>query len=154
VEAGEPWAWSKPCDIPNGEFSSPVSWNTDGTTFIWDASLSPSTINFGRTVTENVSLTDHCWFSGSVIPEQTGTNAPPADIINNGYEDVVGWLPVAVNYYRSQMRAPCSFSATQQMSIDCASGPVAYIVNGLGATIGITTVSSSRQGQTQTRTWP
>jgi hypothetical protein len=54
--------------------------------------------------------------SGSVIPEQTGTNAPPADIINNGYEDVVGWLPVAVNYYRSQMRAPCSFSATQQMS--------------------------------------
>jgi AraC-like DNA-binding protein len=51
-------------------------------------------------------------------------------------------------------RAPCSFSAVQRMLIDCLASTPSYITNALGGTIGTTTVSSSRAGQTQSRTWP
>lgn len=149
---------SKFCDKPTSESSSPDGWSAAGTTFIWAVTLSPTTINFGgRTIQEDVAgqTTDHCHFTGSDIPYQTGVNAAPAEVnILNQYNDDVGWLPSAVTYYRAQNRAPCSFSTTQRMYIDCATGPVSYIVNGLGAEIGVTTVSSSRQGQTQSRTWP
>jgi hypothetical protein len=149
------WSWSKPCDVPTGESTAAVGWSSDGTNFVWDVTLSPSSINFGgRTISENVSTTDGCWFPTSAIAQQTGVQGNPADVNNNGFRDVVGWLPFAVNYYRSVGRAPCGFSSTQQMRIDCSTGLVAYIVNGLAGSIGVTTVSSSRQGQTRSRVWP
>jgi len=150
------WAWSKPCDVPTGESTSAVGWDpANATVFIWDAALAPSSKNFdGRTITESVSTGDGCWFSGSAFAKTTGAGGNPAPVVNNGYRDHVGYVSAAVTYYRAQGRAPCSFSSVQQVRIDCATSTPTFINNGLGGTIGTTTVSSSRAGQTQNRTWP
>lgn len=151
------WTFSKACDVPTGESTSSVAWDTSQpTVHIWEATLSPSSINFdGRTITEGGTSSDSCWFSGSAFAEVVAVEGPnPADIVGNGYRDHVGWVPAAVTYYRAQGRAPCGATSVQQIRIDCRTSNPIYINNGLVSSIGVTTVSSSRSGQTQTRTWP
>jgi hypothetical protein len=154
--ASDSWNWSKPCEVPTGESTTPIGWNSgEPTIFRWLATLAPSSKNFdGRTVTESVNTGDGCWFPGSIFAEVTGSPPNPATVSGNTYADDIGWVPAAVTYYRSQSRAPCSFSSVQQMRIDCLTSTPSFISNGLGGTVGTTTVSSSRAGQTQTRTWP
>jgi len=128
---------------------------SDPATFIWLATLTPSSTNFdGRTITESVSTGDGCWFPGSAFAEVTGTDGNPASVVGNQYQDTVGYVSAAVTYYRGQARAPCSFSSLQRVRIDCLTSSPSFISNGLGGTIDVTTVSSSRAGQTMTRTWP
>lgn len=150
------WEWSKPCEVPTGESNAPIAWDSsDPTVFIWEASLAPSSKNFdGRTVGESVNTGDGCWFPGSIFAEVTGTDGNDATVNANGYRDNVGYVSAAVTYYRAQMRAPCSFSSVQRMRIDCATENRYFVTNALSGTIGVSTVSSSRAGQTQTRTWP
>lgn len=151
------YSFSKPCDVPTGESTASVEWDMfQPTVHVWDATLSPSSINFdGRTVTEGGTSSDSCWFPGSGFAEVVAVQGPnPADINGNGYRDRVGWIPGAVTYYRAQGRAPCDATSVQQMRIDCSTSNPVYINNGLVSTIGVTTVGSSRSGQTQTRTWP
>lgn len=150
------FTFSKACDLPSGEQNTGVDWDSsDPTVYIWDATLTPDTINFnGRTISESISTGDGCYFPGSAIPEVTDAPPNPATVQSNGYRDKVGWVSGAVTYYRAQNRAPCSFSSVQRMLIDCLTSTPSFITNGLGGTIGTTTVTSSRAGQTRTRTWP
>lgn len=81
--------------------------------------------------------------------------------------DYVGWSinnnPNPILYYRGQKRVPCSTTFYQQMVIDCSSLPrngpatlvkVPYRINMLKAEIGTSTVSTTRDGKTISKTWP
>lgn len=149
---------SKPCDVPTGESTASAGWDIAiPTRHRWRATLSPSTINFdGRTIGEDNpgGATDTCWFSGSLIPYQNDVTGSTGTVVSNQYDDLVGWHPDAVTYYRGQGRAPCGMSTVQRVSIDCATNNPTVINNALSLQIGVTTVSSSRAGQTAMETWP
>ena len=72
--------------------------------------------------------------------------------------DYVGYTAAAVKYYRAKGRAPCGTTVPQQMQIQFATGDPSFYnygpINTLTASIGVTTVSSGRQGKSETRTLP
>ena len=161
--------WSKNCLLPDGfpketTYTSPAGWNDasgHGTAYMWQAQINASSDFAGRTVEESQvgTGTDSCHAGDSILDPYhlTGGGWYVGYSAYNYYGyDEVGWFPGAVQYYRGRGRAPCSASVTQSMSIFCNSivfPKQSYISSPVTVTIGTTTVSSSRGGQTQTRSW-
>jgi hypothetical protein len=154
------------CTKPTGETTSPTGWADSNNPSLptvqkWMQTLTPSSVSFsGRTVKQFPSGTgtDDCWFLGSDVPKHLQVSEGQSWTVNSDNTwgpDGVGWPPFAVNYYRSFNRHPCSTSVTQRMDIYCGLvSTLNYKFNTLEGAIGSTTVSSTRNGQTVTRTWP
>jgi len=154
------WSWSKACDVPTGETTASHLWD-DGGVHRWTQTLTPANINFGgRTVMEQDpggGGPDTCWFDGSMFAKFEAITGGTWDVDTSNVwgDDFVGWFGAAVTYYRNQGRAPCGTSFPQRMVIDCSTGNTTYIdSNQLGGNFDATTVTSTRAGQTVTRTWP
>lgn len=162
--------WAKSCDIPTGE--STIFNNWYGPYAGFRQTLAPGSINFeGRRVTEydaGGGGPDTCWFAGSTYDPFIAIGSPFGNswdvawldgmfyVGNNQYgNDYVGYGDNRITYYRGQGRAPCETTFPQRLTIDCALGSPTYRSSvPLGAAIGIFTVSGSRDGQTQTTTYP
>jgi hypothetical protein len=147
------------CPKPTGETTSSGGWDsTNPTIHKWNQTLLPSSINFsGRTVTEQDpgSATDGCWFQGSEIaPAVLNGTSWSVGSSNHWGPDYVGAFPSTVTYYRKQNRAPCTVTLPQRMVIDCSTGPIIYANSNLVFTIGSTTVTSQRAGQSASHSWP
>lgn len=124
---------------------------------------------------------DECHFRNSLVEPFESITPSISDSNDSGLElgqwrvwasssygpDYVGWSatysPNPVTYYREQGRAPCKTTFYQKMVIDCSNLPrngsaslikVQYRLNKLEAYIGTTTVSSTRDGKTISKTWP
>jgi len=100
--------------------------------------------------------TANCW-----IPKRPGfyscgtasSGVWPVGDGNTWGADSVGYTPEQVAFYRANKRAPCGFTAHQQMSMTCPDGAHHNYgqLNTLRANITATTVSSARAGQSQRR---
>jgi len=146
------------CKLPTGETATNNGWS--GSAGLWNQTLAPSTKNFsGRTVTEQDpggGGPDTCWFSGSTFAAFTAITGGSWTVASgNTYgPDNVGYSDGAITYYRAQQRAPCSTTFSQRMVINCANQNTAYATNTLGAGIGVTTISSTKNGSTVSKTYP
>ena len=145
--------------VPSGESISFAGW--DDTYGEWAQTLQGdgSGTFSGRTVHEanGGTGTDSCWFSGSTFSPfdsiTGGTWGIQSDQTFDAYDEV-GYGSGQVSYYRSQGRAPCGTSFTQDMYINRpGSSDVIYQSNTLGAGIDSTTISSTKNG-TQSKAWP
>lgn len=147
--------------LPAGEDTAPNGW-ADGTHLWghrWRQRLRPFATDFRNcrvTEADPGGGADTCWFAGSaILPLNAVTGGTwDVDATNHWGDDFVGWFNSAVTYYRTQRRAPCGFSLPQSMRVVRPDGDVEYQRNQLGANIGVTTVSSTRDGHTVTKTWP
>ena len=162
-EGSEPEVQS--CVVPSGETTSWHGFNA--THGLWRGTLyDGSSTNFsGRTVTEQDPGNggpDTCHFPNSFYdPFEAITGGSwPVGSGNvwgtpNGTYDGVGWGTDVVTYYRTAGQAPCATTFSQRMEISCPNGPnQTYELNGLGAGITTTTVSSCRAGSCEIRNWP
>ncbi len=156
------FTWSKNCQTPNGsptETTYTHQWSPDPTEYLWKMQIGATSDFGGRTVSEaqNGVGTDACWFSGSIYPKYglTGGNWYVGYLGYNTYGyDQVGWSSTGVTYYRNANRVPCSATVSQNMLIQCTGPSQLYKSNTISAGMTATTVSSTRDGQTQTKTWP
>ena len=150
------------CTKPTGETTSFNGWATSQslpTIGKWTQTLSPASPGFsGRVVTEQDpgGGSDGCWFSGSSIAKIDKITGGTWTVTssNTWGDDYVGVDTGVISYYRGAGRAPCTFTVPQRMVINCSTGTSTYRNNTLGYTIGTSTVSSIRDGSTQTQNWP
>lgn len=147
--------------LPTGETTHSNGWGSGNSATIhkWRQQLTPTTTNFqGCQVTEADpgGGSDSCWFSGSAYSPFNAVTGGTWTVgaSNRWGDDWVGWYAPAVTYYRAQGKAPCTATFPQSMRIVRPSGNVQYVRHQLTATIGATTVSSTRAGQTRSKTWP
>jgi hypothetical protein len=150
-----------PSTNPTGEVTASNGWGSgnEATSHLWRQRLQPFGTNFqGCEVTEADpgGGTDSCWFAGSSFGPFNAITGGTWTVESNNYwgDDHVGWYTPAVTYYRAQGRAPCTATFPQSMRVVRPSGNVEYTRHMLSATIGTTTVSSTRQGHTETKNWP
>ncbi|SMO76676.1 Putative peptidoglycan binding domain-containing protein [Geodermatophilus aquaeductus] len=147
--------------LPVSETTTSRGWGAGNmaTVHQWRQRLTPTTRSFqGCSVTEADpgGGSDTCHFPGSTFAPFTGVTGGTwgVDSHNRWGNDFVGWFSPAVTYYRAQGRAPCTASFPQSMRVVRPSGDVQYKNHTLTMTIGATTVSSTRDGQSKSRTWP
>ena len=154
------WSWSTGCSAPSTESSYFAGWGPDvyASAGQWAAALfgGPQLYYSGRVVYEGTGAAgnDTCYFDGSPYApfESVTGGAWPVNSANGFGYDYVGWLSSTVSYYRSVDRDPCGATVYQNMFIECnGESSILYKQNVLGADIGNSTVSSSRDGQTYTR---
>lgn len=150
--------------MPYGEFNQTWGWQ-DHTLGLFRVTPEPQFIVFGgRWIKETTGpggVTDFCHFTGSdcdhagAVPWMPGLQLPQGQ---SHYFDAVGWLPVCVAYYRTNGRAPCDSSTSQNVSMNTRGGTAepsaVYVTNTLHAGITNTTVWSSRAGVEIERIWP
>jgi len=147
---------------PTDETTASNGWGsgTKQTMHLWRQRLQPTIVNFsGIEVIErdNGNGTDACYFAGSAIQPFKSITGAHWTVDDNNYwgDDEVGWYTTAVTYYRSQNRAPCCQTMPQGMDVVIPTGNINYTNNNdLGSCIDVTTVNSTRDGHTQTKTWP
>ena len=147
--------------LPLGETTNSNGWGTgtNATVHRWRQQLQPTATSFRNcrvTEADPGGGADGCHFPGSAFaPFNAVTGGTwTVDANNRWGDDWVGWFGNAVTYYRNQGRAPCSTSFSQSMRVVRPSGNVEYVSDTLVSTIGTTTVSSTRAGQTAIRAWP
>jgi peptidoglycan hydrolase-like protein with peptidoglycan-binding domain len=147
--------------LPSGETTTSNGWATGANATIhrWKQRLTPTTTNFRNCSVREADPgggTDTCHFAGSAYAPFTGVTGGtwPVGARNAWGDDFVGWFTNAVTYYRTNGRAPCTASFPQSMRVVRPAGDVHYRRNQLTMTIGTTTVDSTRDGQTQSKTWP
>jgi peptidoglycan hydrolase-like protein with peptidoglycan-binding domain len=144
--------------LPAGETTTSRGW-AGGGVHRWQQRLQPFTRSFrGCTVTEADpgGGSDTCHFPGSAFAPLTGVTGGTWAVNgqNRWGDDFVGWFAPAVTFYRANGRAPCRASFNQSMRVVRPSGDVQYRVNALQMDIGATTVTSTRDGQSETRNFP
>ncbi len=163
---GGSFSVSKPPEIPWGESTTAVGWSSvyGGSVQQWRQVLQGFGNFAGRQVTESPTGgdLDTCNFAGSGVDNYHVTGGT----WNVGFwfwdstwgDDYVGWSGDRVTFYRSNGRPPCSASAGQGMNITIQgrSGALQnYLFDGIGTGLpDYATVTSSRAGQTVSRTWP
>src|SRR5581483_8488629 len=147
--------------IPTGETTASGGWGTGDleTVHLWNQTLQPTKVDFsGIQVTERDpgGGADNCYFNGSAIASATSISGGtwPVRAKNLWGADFVGWTTGGVIYYRAQNRVPCNGPIPQAMDVITPNGNLHYRTNILDYTIGITTVSSTRDGHTATKSWP
>jgi len=152
------------CSKPTGETFVSSGWadSEGGPTYHrFTQTLLPSTTSFsGRQVSERDpgGTTDDCWRQGDPADHHvigvTGGNWSVAS--NNTWgPDYEGYPEAVINYFRSHNRVPCGATVPQRMVIYCGLvSTLPYTNNTLGLAIAATTISSIRNGQTETRSWP
>ena len=147
--------------LPSGETTNSHGWGSGihATNHCWKQKLTPATTDFqGCTVQEAPTApgTDSCWFAASTGAPFTGVTGGTWTVGSGNVwgDDFVGFNAPWVTYYRTNGRAPCSATFVQSMRIVRPGGNVEYKRNTLTSGIGVTTVSSTRDGQTKTKTWP
>jgi hypothetical protein len=149
--------------LPAGETTTTNGWSGGGV-HQWRQRLTPFNTIFGSATAGHCQVreadggggTDTCHFAGSTFAPFTAITGGTWDVddTNHWGDDFVGWFAPAVNFYRANGRAPCFASFLQSMRVVRTSGDVEYRVNRLTSSIGTTTVSSTRDGQTETRVFP
>jgi hypothetical protein len=149
------------CAKPSGESTVSDGWSTlDPTLHNFKQTLTPAETSFvGRTVTEQDpggGGPDTCHFTNAAWDPFDKVDGSTWDVTsgNQWKPDQVGYWPGVVAYYRNNGRAPCGTSFRQRMVISCSTGPITYITNDLAASIGTTTVSSTRAGTTVVKNYP
>ncbi len=147
--------------LPAGEDTISNGWGTGTfeTTHAWRQQLTPTTTDFSNcevTEADGGSGSDTCWFPGSSFGPALAVTGGTWTVGANNFwgDDFVGWFPAAINFYRSNGRAPCRASFIQSMRVVRPSGNVQYIRHQHVWGMGTTTVSSTRDGQTESKTWP
>jgi len=170
--------WRSQCKVPTspiGEVTTPDGWDTANNNpikAVFKATVQPTSFNFGgRFVQEDFpadaqpAKTDTCWYpnNGHYNPY---TPAPkPGHYVDsdagNRYEDDIGFDGAGndsfgyqlIVFYRSSGTIPCSFLATQKMTMDCAQNDplpvVVFQTNPLVLTISDANWSVSRNGVPQ-----
>lgn len=149
------------CDIPTGETIHSAGWDTiNPAVHKWYQTLQPPTRLYGgRTVREFATGTpqDGCWVQNNVglIPAVLSGGSWEVDIGNNWGPDGVGWRTLAVTYYRSVGRAPCTATVPQKMGCLCTVNLTyySYLTHNLKYVLGTTTVGSQRGSQTASKTY-
>ncbi len=159
---------TKPISLPDlspPEYTTGVGWGSVSpyeTIHQWRQTINATGDFGGRQVKEGAASgnTDSCWFSGSAVA--------PYGLSGGGWhvgffsynlwaDDYVGWTSPAVQYYRSNLRIPCGGTAPQIMYMytNGNSGSSAqYRQTSVGVGIpNFSEVTSSRDGQTATKTW-
>jgi len=131
--------------------------------FVLATLISPFSHSFqfaGRRIQETFPnpSTDNCYYPNNPLYLPWTAQAAPSHVLdtsqNNSYTDQIGIPPEYVAGYRRLRRAPCNFSVSQKMEIDCnGDSRVIFKTNALIIGIGKTTVSSARAGYTQTETY-
>ena len=149
--------------LPAGETTTSNGWDGGGI-HRWRQRLTPITTHFGSATPGRCQVTeadggggaDTCHFPGSAFAPFTAVTGGTWDVdaSNRWGDDFVGWFGPAVNFYRTNGRAPCSATFTQSMRVVRPGGNVEYRQNVLTSDIGLTTVSSTRDGHTETRPFP
>jgi len=140
------------CRIPTGETITAVGW--DDSRHRWRQTLMPATVSWsGRQIRERNfdAPGDNCVFQGSIFEGNPGvTRLDPLTLDSNQYDDLVGWIPLAVSYYRVERPArslpmPCSYVTLQETQILCPPNDWRmFVQNVLVGRIGLTTVESER----------
>ena len=173
-----PMTISKPADIPGPpdppptETSASTAWADDPTVRLFQGTIQASKSFAGRQVyeIENPAYTvpptspnfDGCWFSMSFYTPYRLTKGgwfvgyPNNPNFGDDYgDDRVGPSNAAVNYYRSENQVPCGAAVGQDMAlyVQGTSDFDVYKQNVLGYTIGHTTVTVTRDGQSAMRDW-
>jgi peptidoglycan hydrolase-like protein with peptidoglycan-binding domain len=149
--------------LPAGETTTSNGWAAGGL-HRWRQRLTPFTTHFGSATAGRCQVreadggggADTCHFPGSAFAPFTAITGGTWDVdgTNRWGDDFVGWFAPAVTFYRANGRAPCSATFTQSMRVVRPSGDVEYRRNVLRSDIGLTTVSSTRDGHTETRPFP
>ena len=149
--------------LPAGETTTTNGW-AGGGIHQWRQRLTPFATAFGSPTAGHCQVreadtgggTDTCHFAASAFAPFTAITGGTWDVddTNHWGDDFVGWFAGAVTYYRAQGRAPCAATFPQSMRVVRASGDVEYQANQLVASIGTTTVSSTRDAHTETRVFP
>jgi hypothetical protein len=157
----------KGCTLPTTETTAFQGWETasgDPTVGGWEQTVSDlhGDSFSGRSVTEDSPSEnpgeDTCWIPNDqgFTPGGTASSGVwPVGDGNTWGADSVGYTPEQVAFYRANKRAPCGFTAHQQMSMTCPDGAHHNYgqLNTLRANITATTVSSARAGQSQTEAY-
>jgi hypothetical protein len=164
---GGPFTMTKPADIPDGEITSPVGFGSSGvyvTVAQFRQTLTGTAIFDGRQVSEQIGFggSDSCYYPGSpTAPYQLHGgwwNVGYYFALNVWADDYVGWTPDTIADYRANMRVPCSASAVQVMvvAVTGQSGSTQqYRIDTLGPGIpDAMTITATRDGVTQSKTWP
>lgn len=145
--------------VPSGETTLHNAWSgLFPTAYKWRGRLVGGSFG-GRKVREQDGGqdVDTCYFQGSNYPPATGlTIDEPWDVDANGEygDDVVGWLPWVVTYYRAQGRAPCQSETSQVMEINRPGASwVSYTTNRLKMGFTAHTVWSERAGQVASKNY-
>ena len=152
------------CNLPTDETTEFQGWDSPDalpTIGMWEQTITDTSgDNFsGYTVQEQDAGggVDTCWWPGSQYLPTTALptpNTPWTVNANNTWgADYVGRGPAKVAYYRAQGRAPCGFTAHQQMTMYCSDDSWHNYgsVNTLEGSLTNSTVSSVRAGVTYTR---
>jgi hypothetical protein len=146
------------CGIPDSETTARNGWRPV-TVSLFRQTLMPLTASFaGRTVTEEDpgGGTDGCWFEGSPFAPFVSVTGGTWDVLedNTWGDDNVGIFPNAIVRYRLLGRAPCTITIPQRMVMSCGEASLPYLTDTLKYNIGKATVTNSRAGVTETKTWP
>ena len=144
--------------LPTGETTTSDGWAAGGV-HKWRQRLQPFTTSFRNCSVREADPgggTDTCHFPGSAFAPLTGITGGTwaVNASNRWGADFVGWFAPAVAFYRANGRAPCRASFNQSMRVVRPGGDVQYRVNALQMDIGATTVTSTRDGHSQSRTFP
>lgn len=152
--------------LPTGE-TTPIPYgkevNYPAVLVFWQ-NIAPITYNFqGRLINELFpnGATTNCKgvspppldIAGNTYPLTNGpaNNGTPVNGITTGYGDGIGFRDTEeVDTIRELGDAPCTFSATQLVTIDTATGTYQYQTNGIAYTINATTITATRGGVPQT----
>jgi hypothetical protein len=158
------WSAGKSCEIPPYETTSSTGGGWSGAKYIFHANVANTSGGnlSGRKYRETnyASGYDACWYPTSPIPKfESVTQLNPFYLSsNNFYVDEIGWGHTSITHYRSHGDAPCKTHIYQGMKIACGiDGAETYTTvqnNVLLAEIGVTTISTTRDGVTKTRTYP
>jgi Domain of unknown function (DUF4157)/Putative peptidoglycan binding domain len=144
--------------LPTGETTTSNGW-AGGGVHRWHQRLEPFTTSFRTcsvTEADPGGGTDTCHFPGSAFAPLTGVTGGTwaVDGSNRWGDDFVGWFAPAVTFYRLNGRAPCRASFNQTMRVVRPGGDVRYRTNALQMEIGASTVTSIRDGKSETRPFP
>lgn len=157
--------FSKTADLPTGETTNFQGFGTGSYATVgqWRQVLTTTVSLNGRQVSEQSggTVTDSCYFSGSAAPQASisgGWWNVGYYFANNWDDDYVGYSTGSVAYYRTNFRTPCSTNVPQAMyiAVSGTGGSTHYYTSGsVGEGIpDYVTATSTRNGNTQTVTWP
>lgn len=160
------WAATKTCEIPGYETtSSGGGWSgSEPQKYVFNVNVANTTTGdlSGRKYRETNYNTgyDSCWYSGSPIPKFDSVTQPNPFYLDssNAYIDTIGWGSTAITQYRNHGDAPCAAHIYQGMQISCGiDGAETYSGvknNVLVAEIGVTTITTTRDGVQKSKTYP
>lgn len=143
---------------PSGEASRYDHW-ADPVCF-FSATLSPKTVSFNAISVKQIDgagSSDGCWYMGQTKYDSVGVGNYNVNAQNYYSGLNYGWLASSITHYRANptgaVRAPCKTTLEVEMHVVQGSSGK-YDAFPVEVTIGATTLTTTRDGETSTRTFP